>query len=436
LNRTLTIQPRILRGEALAPPSKSIAHRAVIAAALAQGGSIVGGVELSQDIEATVCAVSALGAKVSLQELPGGRRNAFVEGIVSGADEPVIDCRESGSTLRFLLPVALAVSGGAAFTGSRKLAERPLGPYIELFRQRGIRAKYTDTSFPLEVSGMLAPGEFKVPGGVSSQFVTGLMLALPLLDGDSTIIVEGGLESLGYVDITVDVLHAFGVAVEEEQRGERYAVIGNQRYISRKFDVEGDWSQSAFLLLMGLLGGPVKVSGLSRRSPQGDRTIEEIFRNMGGDLRWEGDALVALRSKLHAATVDVSQCPDLAPAVAAAMAVAEGESRIAGGKRLRMKESDRIASIAACLNVLGAKVTPLEDGLQIVGVRGLKGGEAPSANDHRIAMMAAAASPLCTAPIMLSGWEAVNKSWPGFWEDFGKLGGETDGQPMGQEHTD
>lgn len=429
----MTIQPRVLQGEALAPPSKSVAHRAVVAAALAAGGSIVGGIELSQDIEATICAVSALGARVSLQALPGGRANALVEGIVSGADGPRIDCRESGSTLRFLLPVALAVSGGAVFTGSRRLAERPLGPYLELFGRQGIRAQYTDGGFPLEVSGRLAPGEFAVPGGVSSQFVTGLMLALPLLHGDSTIRIEGGLESQGYVDITLGVLMAFGVAIEEEKRGERYVVAGNQRYISRKLDVEGDWSQSAFLLLMGLLGGQVSVSGLNRRSPQGDRAVEEIFRGMGGDLRWECETLTARKSGLRAATVDVSQCPDLAPAVAAAMAVADGESRITGGRRLRVKESDRIASIAACLNELGAKVTPLEDGLRITGVSALKGGQAPSAGDHRIAMMAAAASPLCMAPIRLSGWEVVSKSWPGFWAVFGELGGKTDGQPMGQE---
>lgn len=431
MSQPLVIRPGRLSGEIAAPPSKSVAHRAIIASALARGGSIVRNLDLSQDVEATIGAATALGAGIRCGDMPGGRSQAFVEGIGGGADGPVIDCRESGSTLRFLIPVALAVSGGAVFTGAGRLGRRPIEPYLDIFRREGVRAEFTSGGFPLHVSGRLRPGEFKIPGGVSSQFITGLMLALPLLGGDSVICIDGSLESAGYVDVTMDVLKSFGVMIAEEARGKRYAVAGNQRYVSRAYDVEGDWSQAAFLLLMGLLGGPVAVSGLYRRSPQGDRVVEEIFRGMGGNLRWEGEALVARASKLHAATVDVSQCPDLAPAIAAAMAVGQGESRIVGGRRLRMKESDRIASIAACLNVLGAKVTPLEDGLRITGVHALKGGNASAEGDHRIAMMAAGASPLCMAPIKLSGWEAVNKSWPGFWEDFRKLGGACDGQPVG-----
>jgi 3-phosphoshikimate 1-carboxyvinyltransferase len=425
--RPISIQPVRLKGEAAAPPSKSVAHRAVIAAALARGRSVIANLDLSRDIEATIGAVFALGAKVELKASPGGGNEAVIEGIAGKTEMPGIDCGESGSTLRFMIPVALALSGGAVFTGSPRLAERPLGPYMDIFRRQGATAEYTGGGFPLAVSGRLKPGEFVIPGGVSSQFVTGLMLALPLLGGDSAIRIEGGLESAGYVDVTMAVLKAFGVAVEEEERGKRYFIAGDQRYAARMYEVEGDWSQAAFLLLIGLSGGPVAVAGLNPKSAQGDRVIERIFRDMGGDIRWEGEALVARASRLRAAEVDVSQCPDLAPAVAAAMAVAEGESRISGGKRLRIKESDRISSIAACLNALGGKAEPTEDGLRITGVDALKGGEASSRNDHRIAMMAASISALCEGPVVLEGWEAVAKSWPGFWGEFVNLGGKTDG---------
>lgn len=240
------------------------------------------------------------------------------------------------------------------------------------------------------------------------------------------------MESLPYVDITLDMLRRFGVAADERRRGAFWQVGGNQAYHPQSITVEGDWSQAAFPLLMGLLGGPAALTGLKCGSVQGDRTIEVIFREMGGVLKWQGDALAASPSRLRAISADVSQCPDLAPAIAAAMAVAEGESRITGGRRLRDKESDRIAAIAACLNGLGADVAETEDGMIIRGKERLTGGAVDSCNDHRIAMMAAAVSPACVGPIVLSGYNAVRKSWPGFWDAFRQLGGVFDEQPMGE----
>lgn len=431
MSAAISIQPGSLRGTLSVPPSKSCAHRAVIAASLAKCESRITNLELSQDIEATIGAMDALGASIRLEQEESGRLAAVIRGIVKPAEMPQIDCGESGSTLRFMIPVALAVAGGAVFTGSGRLGQRSLAPYFELFKEHGIAFSQADGGFPLIVHGRLSSGKFSLPGNVSSQFITGLLLALPLLDGQSEIEIIGALESLPYVDITCDVLGQFGIHIDQVTRGSLYRIAGGQAYRPRCFAVEGDWSQAAFPLLMGLLGGSVELAGLEQNSTQGDRVIEDIYRRMGGVLRWEGGNLIVNRSVLIATSADVSQCPDLAPAIAAAMAVAKGESRITGGKRLRDKESDRIAAIASCLNGLGADVTETEEGMSIWGKERLAGGVVDSCNDHRIAMMAAAVSPACAGSVVLSGHEAVKKSWPGFWDAFGQLGGVFDEQPVG-----
>ncbi len=431
MSDAIRIQPGLAGGALAVPPSKSVAHRAVIAAALAKGESRITNLELSQDIKATIGAMGALGADIRLERDESGRFAALIQGIEKPNDRPLIDCGESGSTLRFMIPVALAVAGGAVFTGSGRLGLRSLGPYEELCRQHGIAFARGEGGFPLTIQGTLQPRNYPVPGNVSSQFVTGLLLALPMLPGPSSVVVEGKLESLPYVELTLAVLRRFGIAAEERHCGASYHVEGNQKYQTHSFPVEGDWSQAAFPLLMGLLGGPVRLSGLLRDSAQGDRAIEAVFREMGGALQWEEDTLAARPSRLRAVSADVSQCPDLAPAIAAAMAVAEGESRITGGQRLRDKESDRIAAITACLNGLGADVEETADGMVIRGRERLAGGAVDSCNDHRIAMMAAAVSPACAGPVVLSGHRAVQKSWPGFWESFRQLGGVFDEQCLG-----
>ena len=431
MSAAIAIQPGPLSGMLAVPPSKSVAHRAVIAAALAKGESRISNLEMSQDIAATVGAMRAFGAEIRLEQDESGRYTVIIHGIDEPAEMPLIDCGESGSTLRFLIPVALAVAGGAQFTGSGRLGQRSLWPYEQLCKENGIVFDQIDGGFPLKAQGCLKPGRYVVPGNVSSQFVTGLLLALPLLPGPSTVMVKGKLESLPYVDITLDMLRRFGVVVGERQRGVLYQVVGKQAFQPQCLSVEGDWSQAAFLLLMGLLSGPVILTGLDYGSAQGDRVIQTIFREMGGALVWEGDALTARQSSLHAISADVSQCPDLAPAIAAAMAMAGGESRITGGRRLRDKESDRIAAIADCLNGLGADVTETEDGMIIRGKDHLTGGTVDSCNDHRIAMMAAAVLPACAGPVILSGHVAVKKSWPGFWDAFRLLGGVFDEQHLG-----
>ncbi len=432
----LRIAPSPWGGAVAAPPSKSFAHRAVLAAALAQGGSRVRGVELSQDIQATVGAVRALGAVVNAEHRQDGLVDLAIEGLAPDFSGPLpdIDCGESGSTLRFLIPVALAARGGGVFRGSARLAQRSLGPYFELFSSMGILTKRGEAPpWPLTVQGRLggASGVYAMSGNVSSQFFTGLMLALPLAAGQHTVRSVGPMESLPYVDITISVLADFGVRVETLRRGGEYRIDGGQLYKVHDTSIEGDWSQTAYPLLGGALGHGVTVSGLEPDSVQGDRAIERILKDMGADLRWDGDVLVAAPSQLHGIEVDVSDCPDLAPAVAAAMAVARGVGRIRGGARLRDKESDRIAAIAGVLRALGGDAAETADGLIIVGQERLRGGECDACNDHRIAMMAAALASRCEGEVLLNGHTAVNKSWPGFWAAVAQLGGRIDEQQLG-----
>ncbi len=435
----LRIAPAPWGGAVAAPPSKSIAHRAVLAAALAQGGSRVRGVELSQDILATVGAVCTLGAAVIAEHRQDGLVDLAIEGLTPefGGPLPGIDCGESGSTLRFLIPVALAARGGGVFRGSARLAQRSLGPYFDLFSSMGILTKRGEAPeappWPLTVQGRLggASGVYAMSGNVSSQFFTGLMLALPLAQGRHTVRSVGPMESLPYVDITISVLADFGVRVETVRRGGEYRIDGGQLYKAHDMSIEGDWSQAAYPLLGGALGRGVAVSGLKPHSVQGDRAVERILKDMGADLRWDGDALVAAPSQLHGIEVDVSDCPDLAPAVAAAMAVARGVGRIRGGARLRDKESDRIAAIAGVVRALGGDAAETTDGLIIVGRERLRGGECDACNDHRIAMMAAALASRCEGEVILNGHTAVNKSWPGFWAAVAQLGGRIDEQQLG-----
>ena len=381
----VTVQPTLLKGNITPPPSKSQAHRVVIAAALAEGkcGSVVPG--LSQDIDATLACMAALHDR--------------------GGALPRLDCGESGSTLRFLIPVALAVAGGGHFTGRGRLMERPQQPYFDLFAEQGIFCEQKDGV--LAVEGTLKPGVDRLPGNVSSQFVTGLLYALPLLKGDSEIMLTTPLESEGYVDMTLEVLERFGIEVRRQANG--FFVPGGQRYISRDMGIESDWSQAAFWYAARALGNEVTVDGLNAASAQGDRVIAEQYER----LTTPGDV-----------TLDVSQCPDLVPALAAMAAVRKGTTYIVNAARLRIKESDRLAAVTQVLDQIGAAVTEQTDGLTIVGKEFLVGGvSVDSHNDHRIAMMAAIAATRCQRPVTVLGAQCVAKSYPNFWEDYEKLGG-------------
>lgn len=403
----VTITPRLLQGTITPPPSKSQAHRVLIAAALSGGESTLKNVALSQDIEATIRCLAVLGASFRWEG-----DTLAVTGLAgkpaSRGELPLLDCGESGSTLRFLIPIALAVLGGGRFAGHGRLMERPQGPYFDLFREKGISFEQKDGV--LAVDGRLEPGTFSLPGNVSSQFITGLLYALPLLSGDSEIVLTTSLESRGYVDMTLDVLNQFGVRVEHQDYA-RFRVPGNQSFQARDLTVEADWSNAAFWYAAALLESDVDIQGLDTHSTQGDAAIAGHYWTL---------------ARPAEAEIDVSGCPDLVPPLAA-MAALRGEgltTRLVNAARLRIKESDRLSTVTEVLNALGADVEEHDDHLVIHGRDTLPGGVTVSGhNDHRIAMMAAVAATNCDAPVTITGAECVKKSYPNFWADYEALGG-------------
>ena len=421
----LKIEPSVLRGEILIPPSKSLAHRYVISAGLSEGESTLGNIDLSVDIKATMGCMKALGVSFREKEEENKRVTLSVEGKGSHLEleEGVLNCEESGSTLRFMIPLLLIQEEEAVLTGKGKLVERPLTVYYDLFSEKGIAYETGEGGkLPLKLKGKLTPGIYRIPGNISSQFITGLLFALPLIDGDSEILVEGKFESKPYVDLTVDVLRNFGVHIDEKGNG--YLISGNQAYQGGHYFVEGDFSQIAFFAVAGMIGKePITCHGLNKESLQGDKAIIDIIKEMGGRIEEIEDGYTFYPTKTKGTVIDVSLCPDLVPALGLLGALSEGETRIINGERLRIKESNRLAAVAEELGTLGADIEETSDGLLIKGVGGLGGGRVKSHNDHRIAMTLAMASLACDSDIYLEGYESVNKSYPGFWEDFNKLGG-------------
>ena len=397
----VTITPAKLSGTVCPPSSKSQSHRLIIAAALAEGQSRLHNISLSQDITATLRCMEALGASAQGETVSGVRS-------IGGKADPLprLDCGESGSTLRFLIPVALAVSGGGIFTGHGRLMERPMEPYENLFREKGIFYKATSTE--ITVKGTLKPGLYRLPGNISSQFITGLLYALPLLEGDSELLLTTPLESAAYVDMTLEALGQFGVTVEPVENG--WHIPGGQRPKARELTAEGDWSQAGFYYAAKGMGNDVTLTGMNPDSRQGDRVIEDYAAKLNAP----GEV-----------SLDVSQCPDLAPALAAHAALRAGQvTHLVNAARLRMKESDRIDCVASELNKLGAEIETFPDSMTVYGVATLHGGETDSHNDHRIAMMLAIAATRAEGEVTIHGAESVNKSYPRFWEDYETLGGK------------
>ena len=409
------ITSSVLRGSVTAPPSKSAAHRAILCALLARGKSAVRNVSLSDDIRATIGAAEALGA-----------RAVFSNGVLtldSGAGflpKAEIDCGESGSTLRFLIPVLAALGIEATLTGHGRLPERPIGVYLDCLPKNGVTLK-TERGLPLTIGGKLRPGTFLLPGDVSSQFITGLLLALPLLAGDSRILLSTPLESAGYVDMTLSAMADFGVTARPLPDG--WLVPGGQRYLPREYAVEGDWSQAAFFLAAGALGGDLEIRGLRRDSAQGDREAERLFSAFGAKIGWQGETLTASAGTLSGIDIDASQIPDLVPILAATAALARGRTVISRAQRLRIKESDRLAAMADGLNALGAQVSPTPDGLVIDGVPELRSGLARGCNDHRVVMALAVAALRGAGEIRITDAQSVRKSYPDFFEEYNRLGG-------------
>lgn len=398
----VSIKPGLCSGEACAPPSKSYAHRMLICAALADGESRIRGLARSEDMLATLDCIAALGAEYKLDgdtvTIKGGKNRT--------AEGAVFPCRESGSTLRFMLPIAAACGESARFTGTGRLMERGVGIYEDIFSEKGVSIKKASGS--IELSGRLTSGEYTFRGDVSSQFVTGLLFALPLLEGGSVVRVLPPVESRAYIDVTVAVLRSFGIEVIESPAN-TFNIAGGQRYLRRSMSVEGDWSNAAALFALNSLGGSVCVTGLNMDSIQGDRVCLELLE----------------RLKSPNAVIDISNCPDLGPVLFAAAAASGVGAVFTGTRRLRIKESDRASVMAQELRKFGVEARVLENSVVIEPGRLQSPRESLSGhNDHRIVM---ALSLLASAVGgVIDGAEAVRKSYPEFFEVLRKLGAEVE----------
>ena len=414
------ITPRKLTGNIAAITSKSDAHRCLICAALCDATTEVVINDTNRDIEATANCLRALGAEIIAD---GNIYN--VRGIKEVPENTLLDCGESGSTLRFMLPLAAAVGKNVLLTGSGRLPERPLSPLMEEMEQKG--CCFSERKLPLTVSNGLKSGKYTLPGNVSSQYITGLLLALPLLEGDSEIILTSKLESAGYVDMTIRTLSLFGIEIKTMPNGGGYRVKGNQKFTSPgKITVEGDWSNASFWLAAGAASDGVTMSGLDIDSAQGDKEIIKLLCQFGAKTDVDGDNISVSRGDMSGITVDVSAIPDAVPILAVIACSANGETKITNAARLRIKESDRLKSVTAMITALGGEITELADGLIIKGCGKLSGGTVDSFNDHRIAMAAAIASSICEGEVIITGAQAVEKSYPKFFEHFKLMGGKAD----------
>ena len=411
---TRTVAPGPRAGVIQIPASKSQAHRMLLCAALSREPSrlILDG--FSADIEATMQCLEALGARC--EETANGLSVTPV-GVCPA--QARLDVGESGSTLRFLLPVLGALGVQAEIRMHGRLPERPLSPLWEVLEAHGMRLQQDGTI--LHTDGQLIAGDYSLPGNVSSQFISGLLFALPLLGGNSTLTVTGALQSARYVSMTEQALAEAGILTKKD--GPVWQIGGGQRYAAPAVQtVEGDWSNAAFFLCMGALSATgVTVTGLNSTSLQADRAITEILVRFGAELTVSEDAVTVRRGVLHGITLDAGPIPDLVPVVSCLAALCDGETRVENAARLRLKESDRLQTTAALLSALGGSVRELPDGLIISGRGRLSGGTADACGDHRIAMSAAMAACGCEGPVTVSGSECVAKSYPAFWEDFASL---------------
>lgn len=393
----VTINPGRAGGNVLAPPSKSMAHRLLMGAGLSDGISVIQNIDLSEDIKATLGMLEALGAEYTIKD-----RKITMKGIDGKKlkSSQVLDSKESGSTLRFFIPLVLTGGEAAEFTGAKRLFERPLGIYEEICKEQGILFEKSETG--LKVEGQLKATQYKVPGNISSQFITGLLYALPLLEGDSVLEVLPPVESKAYIAMTMEALTSFGIEICQE--GNKYYIKGNQSYQAKDVTVEGDYSNAAFLDAFNLIGGDVTVNGLRDDSLQGDQIYKKYYEVLQEDNP----------------VMDISECPDLGP-ILIGMAAALHGAKITGTKRLQIKESDRGVVMAEELKKFGIQVDVMENEIIVHPGNLQKPQEVlNSHNDHRIAMTMAT---LCTITGgVIEGAESVKKSFPNYYEMIESLG--------------
>ena len=415
MNVTLTTSTPTGKIKAIA--SKSAAHRALICAAFASESTEIICTETNEDIEATVRCLNALGAKITR------RGESFIVLPIRSTPEcATLDVGESGSTLRFLLPIVSALGCKAEIKMSGRLPNRPLSPLREELEAHGALISEAGSN-PLTVSGGISAGEYKIRGDVSSQFISGLLFALSIIEGESRLSLESAIESAPYINMTLKTLYDFGADISIDERG--FTVHGVGKLKSPKtVTVEGDWSNAAFMLAAGAIAqnGNISVTSLDPDSLQGDRAMLELLVRFGADVRRKGDKISVRSGRLYGIDIDATNIPDLVPILSVVAAAANGRTVIRGASRLKLKESDRLSSVADMLFTLGASIAKTDDGLIIDGGNRLTGGVVSSHADHRIAMSAAIASLLCDGDVTVTGAEAVAKSYPAFWDDIASLG--------------
>lgn len=415
----VVIKKSNLEGVVSVPPSKSLSHRAIIAASLAKGTSKISNIIYSQDVYATIGAMEACGAVIEKHE-----DFLIIHGSKVKRVEKVINAKESGSTIRFMIPIALTCNEEITFVGENNLVNRPLDSYFEIFDIQGIAYEKKEKSLPLTVKNGLHSGIFHIKGDISSQFITGLLYALPLLPGDSKIVITTNLESKGYIDLTLAVLKKFGIQIINHNY-EVFEISGNQEYKPTNYVVEGDFSQSAFWLVAGTLGANIQLANMNKDSYQGDKKIIQDINDMSGEVYFKEEFLIASKKSTKGTVIDFSQSPDLGPALTVLAALSEGKTTFINASRLRIKECDRITCMRVELEKMGAMIEESEDKMIIEGIKEFQGNVTlDSHNDHRLAMAFAIASLKTNGSITIENAMAVQKSYPHFFKDFERLGGE------------
>ena len=397
--------------------SKSEAHRALICAALSDSETKIICTDTNADIDATAACLNSLGANIERTE--DGFTVVPIGSVFGGAS---LDANESGSTLRFLLPLVASLGSDCSFIMRGRLASRPLSPLYELLADNGVTLSEAGNS-PLCVSGKLCAGDYTLHSDVSSQYISGMLFALSVASGKSSLRLSGKVESAPYILMTLDTLYKFGADITFDSENNIFYINGKERLISPKLvTVGGDWSNAAFPLVAGAIGPTqITLSGLDINSRQGDSAILSILSDMGANITVADNEITVSPSKLHGVSIDASDIPDLVPILSVAASVADGKTTIFNASRLRLKESDRIESVCATLSSLGASVEATDDGIVITGKARLLGGEVDSYNDHRIAMSASVASLVCEKEVRITRFEAINKSFPSFLDIFDRI---------------
>ena len=423
----LAITPQKLKGTVSVPPSKSMAHRAIICASLAKGVSKISHVAYSDDIIATINAMKALGANITRKD-----DTLLIDGANTFSNiNIVMDCNESGSTTRFMIPISIVKENHVTVIGRGKLGERPLDVFYDIFDRQGIRYSRTGDLLHLTMQGVLKPDYFEVPGHVSSQFISGLLFALPLLDGDSTIHITTPLQSKSYIDLTLQMLESFGIEIINDHYKNFY-IKGSQKYQPHDYYVESDFSQAAFFLVADVIGNDVALEGLNLETKQGDAVIIDLLERMGGKLIHTNTGYKMKADTLKGITVDAGDCPDLIPVLSVALALSEGESHVVNAARLRIKECDRLKAVSEMLEEAGVEVVEEADALHIKGIKSFKSAKLKTYDDHRMAMCEAILATRANGDIIIDNKECVKKSYPDFFEEYMRIGGICDECELGE----